>query len=100
MNSPFVGDQAAAFAAALKRDEPDDDRRRVALAWRRAYGRAPTDAETAAALDFVAGRAATSAQATAGAAESAPASRRAYDPRAWKSLCRALFASDEFLYVD
>ncbi len=54
INSPTLLRRSQAFADRLKRDEPTDDARRVARAYRLAFGRAPTADEAAAAVAFVA----------------------------------------------
>ncbi|MBN9517882.1 PSD1 domain-containing protein [bacterium] len=91
MNNPFVARQSAAFADALVK-LPGDDAARVAAAYERAYSRPPTTEEVARALGFV-------ERYEAGLAGVEPdvAKRR---PRAWAAWCQAVFASNEFAYVD
>ncbi|CAN5162716.1 hypothetical protein BH11PLA2_BH11PLA2_33300 [soil metagenome] len=52
-NSPKLLERAKTFANRLEREEPDA-MKRVALAYRLAYGRAPTEKETAVAMTFIA----------------------------------------------
>lgn len=82
-NSPFVVEQAEAFAR-LVAAEGSDPASRIAAAWRRAYGRAPRDDERASAAAFV---------------RTAEAELQSVD-RAWSGLCQALLISNEFRYVD
>ena len=89
MNSPLSTEQAKAFARLILADEALDDAGRVARAWLRAYARPPRDDETRGALDFVKSQSTRLARLGDGAREAA-----------WQSLCQALFASNEFLYVD
>ncbi|WP_439631898.1 PSD1 and planctomycete cytochrome C domain-containing protein [Gemmata sp.] len=91
LNSPFVAAQAKAFAARLLKAEPTDDEARVALAYRLALGRPPVSAEVRDALDFV-----KAFEAGLTAENDAP-TRKA---RAWAALGRAVFASNEFVYVE
>ena len=74
MNNRFILDQAASLARLVEAGSDDSDRSRVERAWRLAFGRAPTDEETAAASSFVA-------------------------EEGLESLGRALLNSNEFLYV-
>jgi len=91
MNSPFVKDQARAFAASLLR-APGNVASRVRLAYLKAYGRPANEDEVDQALDFVDRY----DQALAGT-ESDASKRRA---RAWQSFCQVLFAGSEFVYVE
>jgi Protein of unknown function (DUF1553)/Protein of unknown function (DUF1549)/Planctomycete cytochrome C len=75
MNSPFVQKQAKVFAERLQR-EANDDPARLQLAYRLAYSRAATPAEAERGLAFV--------KAT----------------KSWASLCHAIFASNEFLFLN
>ena len=54
VNGPFLLKRAKAFAARIAKDEPSDAEARVIRAYRLAFGRPPTSAETDAALRFVA----------------------------------------------
>lgn len=91
MNSPFVKEQAAAFADGLLKS-PGDDIERVRLAYRKAYGRPATDAEVGQALGYM-----TRYEAAVGTTEKDGSKRR---PRAWQSFCQVLFAGSEFVYVE
>jgi hypothetical protein len=79
MNNPFVLEQARAAAKRLLAEKHEDDRSRIARAWRLALGRGPSEAETALALRHL-------------------DSTRPPEP-AWASIFHALFASPEFRYV-
>jgi len=90
MNAPLVHEQSLAFAARLLA-EPDAAAR-VALAYREAFGRRPTEAEQAEAANFVAQyRAALDST-------DIPAADR--DRQAWAGFTRTMFAANEFLHVD
>ena len=82
-NSPFVVEQAACFAR-LVVSHPGSDQDRVRFAWRRTFCREPSQQELQHAVGLV--------RATASELES--------KQRAWSSLCQALFATNEFRYVD
>ena len=88
LNSAFSVARAKSFADRLRREAGADPERRLALAFTLACGRAPSAAERAAALKFLA------------------AQRRLYtaakkDPEgAWADLCQMLLASNAFLYVE
>ncbi len=75
LNDPFVLQQADAFASRLMAQHPDDVEAQVAAAYRLVYERPPTSAETSRAMEFV-------------------------DSHQLFHLCRAMFNSNEFLYVD
>ena len=79
INGPWALDRAKAFAARLERDAPDDDRARVALAYRLALAREPDADEVADGVAFL-GR----------------GDRR----EALADYCHVLLNSSEFLYVD
>ncbi|MBM3983543.1 MAG: DUF1553 domain-containing protein [Planctomycetes bacterium] len=79
MNDPFVHVQAKAFAARVQK-EGKDDASRVARAFVLLYGRTPTEDEVKAATEYVA--------------------KLGGNERAWDSLARALFLSNEFIYVE
>jgi cytochrome c553 len=86
MNDPFVHAQAAALAKRV-RGEGKDDAARVGRAYLLLFGRPPTTDEVAAAADYL-----------AAVAKKAGGDRAA--EAAWESLARALFLSNEFVYVD
>jgi hypothetical protein len=91
LNNPFVHDQSRRFAGRLLASEPDPTAR-LGLAYLRAFGRAPTGAEREQAGAFLA------QYDRALADEGVPDDRRPGE--AWAGLARALFASNEFLFVD
>jgi hypothetical protein len=88
MNSDFIQENAAAFAARLAQLEADSDMR-IELAYQLALNRAPLESEVAAATDYLEEYAAkiTDEDAARGMA------------RAWTSFCRVLYASNEFIYI-
>jgi len=92
MNSPFALEQSRAFAADLLSRAGLSDGERVRLAYLKAFSRPSAPAETKRALAFI-------ARYESALASSEPdASKRRI--RAWQSLCQALFASNEFIYID
>jgi Protein of unknown function (DUF1549)/Protein of unknown function (DUF1553)/Planctomycete cytochrome C len=88
MNNPFVLEHSGRFARRLIRGSPEPTRR-VELAFRIAYSRCPSPAETEAAIAYV-DRYRREAGGPGDAADEA----------AWTSLGHLLFCSNEFLYVD
>lgn len=80
MNSAFVDERAGQIAANLAK-EYSDPRERLRAAYLLVYNRPPREEEAAAALEYV------------GKAE-----QKLKD--GWRSLCRILLASNEFIYVD
>jgi Protein of unknown function (DUF1553)/Protein of unknown function (DUF1549) len=85
LNSAEVVAAASAMAARLLNESPAGAPR-VRHAFRLALGRAPTESETAAALDFLN---------TAPDGEPAPT-----EAAAWTEFCRALFNLNAFVYVE
>lgn len=94
MNSAFIIDAADHFARRLQREAGSNARDRIVRAWLLAFGRKPTDVETADAEAFLA-RQASAARATTPAADAA-----SVDHQALASFCQALFSANEFLYID
>ncbi|MFM8470002.1 MAG: DUF1553 domain-containing protein [Limisphaerales bacterium] len=86
MNHPWVIEQSQAAAKKLLAEKLDDDRTRVARAYRLILGRAPTDGEVTLALKYL-------------PAESA-ANDSAKRADAWAHFCQALFASVDFRYLN
>ena len=84
MNDPFVHGQAKAFAARLLATNSDESER-VRRAYEMLYGRPPAVAEMIAATEYLA---------------KAKAKLGADTAKAWESLSRALFLSNEFVYLD
>jgi hypothetical protein len=78
MNSPFVLDRARAVARELLGRKDLDERGRVDLLYRMVFARPPTEADRRRILDFV----------------------RGSDLDAWADLAQALFASNEFLFLE
>ena len=91
MNSPFVQEQAMAFAQdTLKSGSTDGER--INHAYRKAYSRSATAAEIANASAFL------TRYADALTASMPDAAKR--QTKAWQSLCQVLLASNEFIYVN
>jgi hypothetical protein len=89
LNDPFVHAKAEAWAARLVAAD-DDDSERIELAWRRAFGRGPTEIERAEASEFLA------AYRTVLAA----AKMDNVEVRSLAAYLRTLIGSNEFLHVD
>jgi len=98
MNSEFVAQQAEAMAARVAREAGAEPAARFNLAWRLAFGRAPTDAETESGVAFL--QAQLAEVEPAADAKSKKAAAPAPDQSALASLCQALVVSNAFLYVD
>jgi len=81
LNSPLAVGESRAFARSLPAEGALDE------LWLRAYQRRPRELERSRAQAFLADHMAHDSGGEARA-------------RAWESLCRALCASNEFLYVD
>ncbi len=86
-NSPLAVGESEGFARSLLARGDLDDRARLDELWQRAYQRAPREGERSRAVAFLADHL---------AHDSGGDARL----RAWASLCRALCASNEFLYLD
>jgi mono/diheme cytochrome c family protein len=91
MNSPFVKEQAKAFADGLLK-EPGDDAARIRLAYLTAYGRPARGEEVGETLAYL------SRYEAALATNEKDVSKRR--PLAWQSFCQVLFAGSEFMYVE
>ncbi len=92
MNGELVNREMRRFAARLLSAIPDDDRERVRRAYLEAFSRPPTAREIDRCLDFV-----------RGLGEELERESVAPDERrlgAWHALCRALVASNEFMYLE
>lgn len=92
LNSPFVRDQARAFAQRLLANNALTDAERISFAYASAFGRPPTSDEITDATEFLA------AYQVAQAAQARPEADRRLT--AWQSLCQSLLCSNEFLYVE
>lgn len=92
MNSAFVLDQARAIAQGLLERPELDPVARMRHLYRLAYCREPTEAEVSRATAYLdrIGSAMAASEVEAGQVEL----------RAWTSLCRAVLAANEFIYVE
>ena len=81
LNDPLILKQSTLFAERLVKEAGSEPRRQVDLAYRLAFGRAPTERETALALDYLKKPA------------TLPGRPRLAD------LCHTLFNLSEFVYV-
>ena len=91
LNSAFVHQKANGFANSLL-NASNVSQDRIESAYLRVFGRRPTDDEVAKCTAFI-DRYVQSLE-----AEGVPIDRR--EVEAWSSLVRALFAANEFFYVD
>ncbi len=92
LNSKLVADQTRQLATRLLAQAELDDVSRIRQVYERAYGRPATDAETRRLMGFVGLYEAASVAGAANAAE--------HKLKAWQALCRAIIASNEFIYVE
>ena len=88
LNSDFARNRAKAFAQRLTREAGTDTEQRLATAFRLAYGRPATGAETDAARSFLASQA------------KSYAAQPDRDERIWIDLCQMILASNAFLSVE
>jgi hypothetical protein len=91
MNSPFAREQAKSFAKRLLAMPRADDPRRIAEAYRLAFGRLPTATETKRCRNYLNSEENAVMPAVNGPANSSENS--------WTSFCQALLASAEFRYL-
>lgn len=89
LNDPFVHTKAEKWAARLQTTNPDEVQR-IEQAWRRAFGRAPTEIERAEATEFLA----------AYRTELAAAKMDNVEVRSLAAYLRTLIGSNEFLHVE
>jgi hypothetical protein len=86
MNNPFILEEARVTANQILREEHPNPENRITRLYELAYTRPPTDAELAAAIDFLKSQ----GQDYSGAD----------DPRTWADLCHVLFNVKEFLFIE
>ena len=86
MNDPFVHAQAKRFSERVRSEGKDDDAR-IVRAYLLLFGRPPASSEVTAAKDYL-------------ATVAAKLTGERVAERAWESLARSLFLSNEFVYVD
>lgn len=84
LNSPFLRQQARAFAIRLQASATDSDDDRIQMAHRLAFSRPATDAELNQGHQFL----------------KAVLTKSKDQLAAWQTYCQALFCSNEFLYCD
>jgi hypothetical protein len=89
MNNPFVHEQAKKLAARLLESKTNDGAR-IEQAFLLVYGRPAGDDEKSKAVEYL-GRA---------REKLATHPREQQQARAWESLARALFMSNEFVYLE
>ena len=112
MNSQFILDQAARFAARLKTEVGEDRALQVTRAWQLAFTRAPTEQELTEALDFLSrqveqlrmvsekGELENKDEKTRKDEKSKAMAKPAPELQALTNLCQGLLSANEFLYVD
>jgi hypothetical protein len=83
LNSPFMIEQAKAFAARLQDEAPENDEARIRRAFQLAYARPPSELESKIGLSYL---------------------NREQDPAnnlsQWQSYAQVLLGSNEFMYLD
>ena len=105
MNSPMVAAQAEALAGSLLDDDSLDDESRVERAYELCFARTAEPAEIDRALDFVeriearGGPAAEVSWPPGDRGMAEEPGRISARHNAWRSLCKVLIASNEFIYV-
>ena len=82
LNSPFIVAMSKAMAARIT-GAHQDDRERICLAWRMAYGREPSEREIELSLQLL---------------QDAAANEQQFSP--WEQLCHSLLMSNEFAFVN
>ena len=111
MNSEFVSRVAEGFARRLLAERRIPDEERVSLAWLTAVAKQPAAAEVSEALDYI--RAFQKEAAKKNAQDMGNSPREGSDPSpdtpgyyygestlaAWRSYCRVLLASNDFIYI-
>ena len=97
MNSEFVVTHAGYLAERLKKEAGEDAKAQITRAWRLAFAAEPSEADLAAALEFVAAQTAHFQNNPPPGEKDKPA-----DPKqlALASWCQALLSANRFLYVD
>lgn len=91
MNSELVAKESESLAKSLLAQR-GDDAGRIANAFERFYSRPPTESEVASSIEFI-----TTYETGLASKGIAPEQLRAL---AWKAFCRAMMATNEFLYVN
>ena len=94
LNDSFVRSRAADFAQRVEREAGTETDRQVRLAWHLAIGREPTDSELTSATEFLSAQ----RQHRLSRAPGKPESETHH--LALSDFCQAIFALNEFLYVD
>jgi len=118
MNSQFMLDQAARFAARLKSEAGEDRAQQVARAWQLAFTRPPTGQESTEALEFLSRQdeqlkkiqektdvekkeeKPKKEEKAKKEEKSNVAAKPAPEMQALTDLCQALLSANEFLYID
>ena len=94
LNDPFVRARARDFAQRVEKEAGAETAAQVRLAWLLALGREPAAAELKSATDFL------STQSQQRAAREPGKSESEIHQLALTDLCQAIFAFNEFIYVD
>jgi hypothetical protein len=94
MNDKFVRSRAVDFAQRVKKDAGEQPEAQCRLAWRIALGREPSPSELASGTAFLA------TQLQRRSAPSANPPKVSAQSLALADLCQAIFAMNEFIYVD
>ncbi len=104
MNSPFLLDQAARFAARVEAEGGMERTQRIGRAWRLAFQRSPSAEELAEATAFLERQVrhlvALEKPVTDEAAKKEGPAKPSAERQALVNLCQALLSANEFLYVE
>ncbi|MSR52541.1 MAG: DUF1553 domain-containing protein [Gemmataceae bacterium] len=104
MNGPFAQEQSRAMAASVIREAGNEPEKQIALAYRRAFCRAPTVEEVRLAREFLDGQVGLVqerflARLPAGVPERLPKDADVAQAVALADFCLALFNANEFVYM-
>lgn len=100
MNSKFVLEQAARFAARLQTEAGDERARQVVRAWQLAFNRKPAQQELADALDFLSRQEEHLKAASKQDEKAKTGGKPTPELQPLTNLCQALLSANEFLYLD
>lgn len=98
LNSPFMTQRAAALARRLLADPALNDRQRIDQAYRRLFGRSPSEAELNVAVRYL--NQTLADQPNAGQANADQVDHQADRQAVWQAYAHALLGSNELLFLD
>ena len=92
MNDKFVRARAIDFARKVRQEAGSEPEAQVRLAWRHGLGREPTENELQSAIAFI--------ESQARGRSTGESIEADIQPLALADFCQAIFALNEFIYVD